>query len=444
MKLIDKIKLAFSDLMNRKFRSILTIIAVSIGSLLLVVMMGLGDGIINKMKDVISSYGNTNLVYVLPVDVSKAGSIMSQQMGGGSQQSTEIKEVSSEDGNKSTKEDQTKKISADDVKKISEVEGVKEVYTAINGIATRVKLGDKDFVDRKVTVEGVNFSFKNDHDEDLVAGKNIKNPDTEVLVGENLAKVLGVNNIEDLIGKKITVRSEYPKVEGMEGITIKEPLDMEGTIVGVLNRKNYSDTVVTSDKRAEPMAAYFSDKQNYLEDKGYSGINVYPNEGIKGTNLANKIGDEFGYQTFSMSMVTDMFESMGTIVKGILSIAGIIVLVVAALGLVNTITMTLQEKKKMIGVMRSVGGSRSHIRVIFLFQSIMLGLAGGLLGAVLSAGGILFSNEYITKSNKFVISLTANNIAISILITFIIALIAGLIPASKAAKLNVVEAVAEE
>ena len=70
MKLSDKIKIAFSDLMNRKGRSVLTIIAVSIGSLLLIIMMGLGDGIINKMKDMVSSFGDTNLISVMPIDAS--------------------------------------------------------------------------------------------------------------------------------------------------------------------------------------------------------------------------------------------------------------------------------------------------------------------------------------------------------------------------------------
>ena len=98
----------------------------------------------------------------------------------------------------------------------------------------------------------------------------------------------------------------------------------------------------------------------------------------------------------------------------------------------------------MIGVMRSVGGSKSNIRTIFIFQSIMLGTAGGVVGAILSSGGILFINEFITKKNNFVISLTANNVAIAVGITLVISILAGLIPASKAAKLNVVEAVAEE
>jgi len=74
----------------------------------------------------------------------------------------------------------------------------------------------------------------------------------------------------------------------------------------------------------------------------------------------------------------------------------------------------------------------------------MLGTAGGIFGAVLSSGGILFINEFITKKNKFEILLTANNVAIAVGITLVISILAGLIPAHRAAKLNVVEAVAEE
>ena len=69
--------------------------------------------------------------------------------------------------------------------------------------------------------------------------------------------------------------------------------------------------------------------------------------------------------------------------------------------------MTLQEKKKMIGVMRSVGASRGNIRLIFIFQSMILGISGGVLGAILSTVGIYIINEFIIKGHTFVISLTA-------------------------------------
>ena len=191
------------------------------------------------------------------------------------------------------------------------------------------------------------------------------------------------------------------------------------------------------EKKAEPLVGYFENIDNYISEKGYTNVRATCNDDVKGTVLATDIQNETGYACMSYSMFSDIFVAVGTIIKSILSIGGIIVLVVAGLGLVNTITMILQEKRKMIGVMRSVGGSRSNIRSIFLLQSIII-------GTVLSSGGIVFANEFIIKNSGFVIFITPNNIAIAMVITFIISLIAGLVPASRAAKLNVVQAVAEE
>ncbi|PRR84634.1 ABC transporter permease [Clostridium vincentii] len=438
MKLSDKIKIAFSDLMNRKGRSILTIIAVSIGSLLLIIMMGLGDGIINKMRDMVSSFGDTNLISVMPIDASKSP----DAMGGLTvMETTEAPQGVSEVTPEKEVEDFTKKISMEDAQKIGNMDGVEKIRMSIQGKATSLRIENGEYVDRNVSINGVSLKYDYDYTEKLVAGKSIENGDNDILVGENLAKRLGVESNEDLIGKKITVKVEYP---AMDGMIIKDPKEVEGTIVGVLDRKEYTDTIVMSDTKANPIAGYFSEDENYIESNGYSGLSVYGEEETDIGALSNKIKADYGYQTFSLSMISDMLDMLGLVVKSILSIAGIIVLLVATLGLVNTVTMIIQEKRKMIGVMRSVGGSKSHIRIIFIFQSIMLGTAGGVLGAVLSSGGILFINEFITKKNNFVISLTASNVGIAVGITVIISILAGLIPASKAARLNVVEAVAEE
>jgi putative ABC transport system permease protein len=440
MKLVDKISMAFKDLMNRKVRSILTIIAVSIGSLLLVVMMGLGDGIVNKMKNMISSFGDTNVVQVMPIDSSK----MKDSAKNKSSMSIKVNEEGSSvnsNESQSTEQDFTKKISEEDIENMKNIDGVEKIRASISGKATGLKLDGGANVDRNISVTGVNLKYDNDYSDGIVSGNSLINGDTDILVGENLSSKLGVSNNEELLGKKITIKVEYPK---MDGVQMKEPKQIEGTIVGVLNKKDYADTVVMGDKKAEPLLGYFTDKENYISENGYNSVSVYAKEGTSVGTLGSKITQDYGYQTFSLDMINSMLDVLGSVVKGVLSIAGIIVLIVAALGLVNTITMTLQEKRKMIGVMRSVGGSRSNIRMIFIFQSIMLGLAGGLLGGMLSSGGIIFANEYITKKSNFVISLTLSNVSISIIVTLLISIIAGLIPASKAAKLNVVEAVAEE
>ncbi|HEY5524981.1 MAG TPA: FtsX-like permease family protein, partial [Clostridium sp.] len=391
-----------------------------------------------KMRDMVSSFGDTNLISVMPIDANKSGDMMG---GFAIKETTDTTKEVSEVTTEKKEEDSTKKITTEDAQKIKSMDGVEKIRMVIQGKATSVKLEDGQYVDRNVSVNGVSLKYDYDYSDKLVAGKSIENGDNDILVGENLAKRLGLENNEDLIGKKITVKVEYPAMNGMK---IKDPKEVQGTIVGVLNRKDFTDTIVMSDTKANPIAGYFSENENYIEGNGYSGISVYGKEGTNIGNLSNKIKTDSGYQTFSFSMISDMLDMLGIVVKSILSIAGIIVLLVATLGLVNTVTMIIQEKRKMIGVMRSVGGSKSHIRMIFIFQSIMLGTAGGVVGAVLSSVGILVINEFITKKNNFVISLTATNVAIAVGITIVISILAGLIPASKAARLNVVEAVAEE
>ena len=190
MKLFDKIEMGFKDLVNRKGRSMLTILAVSIGALLLIVMMGIGDGIINKMKDMIGSFGDINNVTVLPVDAQNSENPM--QISVQTQESSsKLQEVTEEDKENEKKEDTSfKKITEDDLEKISKIEGVKEIYAGISTSINSVKLEDKDYIDRNITVIGENTKYKSDHKEDLIAGREISNYDDEILVGENLIKRL--------------------------------------------------------------------------------------------------------------------------------------------------------------------------------------------------------------------------------------------------------------
>ena len=142
MKFMDKIKFALRDLVNRKGRSLLTIIAVAIGALLLIVLLGVGDGVITKMKEMVESFGDINAVYVYPVDAEKAGDPMQVSMGG--EQGVDLKEVegdeTAEKQNEKKQDENFKKLEPSDLSKISDVEGVKKLYVAIQGSVTSYKL----------------------------------------------------------------------------------------------------------------------------------------------------------------------------------------------------------------------------------------------------------------------------------------------------------------
>lgn len=437
MKLLDKIKFAFKDLMNRKLRSLLTIIAVSIGSFLLIIMMGFGDGIMDKVKDMMGSFVDSNLVFVYPQDANKSQN-MNVQVSTGNED-VQIEEV--DDKGEEDKDDGFKLISKKELKKMNKIDGVDYIQACIAGTATGVSIDDQEQINDNFTVVGMNFDYNHDNSEDIVAGKDIKDPDKEMIIDKLICKKLGYDNYKDIIGKDVSIHVDYPEIESIKKV---EGLIVTLKVVGVVDGDNTSKCIFMSDKNAEPIANFFIGEDNYLETKGYSNVLVYAKDGASPTNISTTISNDLGYTCQSLEMINKIIDVIGSGVKSILSIAGIIVLIVAALGLVNTISMTLQEKKKMIGVMRSVGGSRSNIRGIFIFQSILLGVAGGIFGTVLATIAIIISNEYVTKSADFAIGLSGHNSIIAIIITLIIAIIAGLIPASKAARLNVVEAVAEE
>lgn len=447
MKLTDKVQFAFRDLMHRKFRTFLTITAISVGAILLVFMMGIGDGVMDQAKKMVQAFGETNEISISPIDYKKSEEAMNKATANMGEVSSSdaclrsVDDTSVEQTEEEIKEDDFRKnITEEELNKIKNVEGVDTVTAYINAKVSYVKLEDKDYERKVVQVMGYNLSYKQDYGDKLIAGKNIENED-DIVIGENYLKLFGIDNAEDLLNKKITLKAEYPE---MNGVKVKEPIEVTGTIVGVLQKKNYGNYIVTSDKNINPVAGYYTNSTDYIKDKGYDYASAFSKEGLKASTVANTIQNETGFSTSSFEAIEKILGVISKVVKGFLSIGGIIVLVVAALGLVNTMTMTLQEKRKMIGVMRSVGASRSNIRVVFIFQSMLLGIGGAVLGAVISVGGISIINEFVIKSSGFVIGIKSGNILATLIVTLVISVIAGLIPSGRAAKLNVVEAVAEE
>ena len=143
MKLKDKISIAFSDVMNRKFRSLLTIIAISVGSLLLVAMMGLGDGIINQTKKITDNFGAVNEITVYPTTENLMNGMTEANTTNNNQGMTA--EDASNDKIDETSEQASKGIKDADLDKISKIDGVDYIRATISSSVTSTKIGDGDF-----------------------------------------------------------------------------------------------------------------------------------------------------------------------------------------------------------------------------------------------------------------------------------------------------------
>ncbi|MCH7850452.1 MAG: ABC transporter permease [Nanoarchaeota archaeon] len=154
-----------------------------------------------------------------------------------------------------------------------------------------------------------------------------------------------------------------------------------------------------------------------------------------------KIGEE----DFEVSTPQAALETVNSVLGGVQTFIVIIAalsIIVGALGIVNTMTTSVLERRREIGIMKSVGATNYHIFLQFFIESGLLGLVGGIVGVILGIGigfvGTLAIGNFIGAEIKLKLNILL--IASSLVGSFVIGAVAGIVPALKAAKEKPVEA----
>ena len=148
-------------------------------------------------------------------------------------------------------------------------------------------------------------------------------------------------------------------------------------------------------------------------------------------------------------MLASVLSIVGTVNVTLQLIAAVAILA-AAFGIVNTMMTATYERKREIGILQAMGATRTGIFRLFLFESGIYGLLGGLGGALLGLAGSIFAAPYISQNaaTSFVkgsqTSIDPLMIIGAILFSTLVAMISGLYPAWKASKLSPVEAISYE
>ena len=160
---------------------------------------------------------------------------------------------------------------------------------------------------------------------------------------------------------------------------------------------------------------------------------------------------QMGFTTFSLIDVTQNLQRVFAILDLLLGIFGSLALAVASLGIVNTLVMAILERRREIGVFKALGASDGDVRRLFFAEAGVMGLAGGVAGVALGWGigrviqfvtTLYLRRQNIPAENIWTVPwwLVLGAIGFSVAVS----LIAGMYPASRAARLDPVEALRYE
>ncbi len=261
-------------------------------------------------------------------------------------------------------------------------------------------------------------------------GRALTAEDADSLVavlGSDLARKLGKS-----VGDTLEIRGKTFEVVGILEPTLTAP-----------------DTTVIV-----PLAAaqeiFFQDlppvvRQNVRADQLVTDITVYPAEGTDVEALAARI--EAVIPNASAMTATEFDEVVGSsvaIFSAIIVGVALISLVVGGLSVINTMAMSVAERTREIGIKRAIGGSRARVIRELVGEAGLIGLLGGLLGLGLGSLVVVLANEAGRSSGMILFQLTPQTAVFAVLFSTILGVIAGIIPAANAARLDPVAALRYE
>jgi putative ABC transport system permease protein len=258
----------------------------------------------------------------------------------------------------------------------------------------------------------------------------LKDGDTNsVFLGSNFYSNEEIFGKSLKVGDKILVQGEKFKVVGIakkKGSFLWDNFVMvnEEPLKDLMNYGDKVDAIVVKVKNKDLMSRAKVEIENELRDSR----NV-----------------DVGEEDFEVSTPEAVLGTVNEILRGVqifILIIAFISIFVGAIGIVNTMTTSVLERKKEIGVMKAIGAKNSQIFLQFFIESGLLGLVGGiggvLFGLILGYLGILGINAFI--GSEIVSEINYLLIFFSLLGSFLIGSISGIIPALRASKQNPVEA----
>jgi putative ABC transport system permease protein len=455
----DTISLALRNLSQAKLRTALTTLGVSIGIASLAGMISLGVGLQEQVVGRVLQAGLFDTVTVVQRgELGAAAKFMSGQGRGGLRG-----EFGGRGNGSGTAETPAPNLDDQALKQIAAMDEVREVYPNIR-VPVQMVIGD---FSRQVALAGVPMSSKGEGAFQTFSygGFFTGDSDHDCMLSLNMAKQIAEQAPGSLIGKTAIVtypaRSKDKPADLTRGFDVFHPAKLECRIIGIVERDpgglpfgglgpNVGVMIPMGLARTVDEEFVFPDLQSLFPDpsapKTYGTVTVK----MKQAKSTQEVEDRLRRMGYAALSVNDALRGAKTafilfdLVQGLV---GSIALVVSSLGIVNTMVMSILERTREIGIMKAIGADNEHIRRIFLIEASVIGVLGGMFGVALGwivGRAINFgANLYIRSQGGTpgtIFSMPVWLIAAAIAFSVLVSLIAGSYPASRAAKLDPIQA----
>jgi ABC-type lipoprotein export system ATPase subunit/ABC-type antimicrobial peptide transport system permease subunit len=400
-------EISLSYLMEKKSRTLITVLGVGVGIGFITFLLSLGYGLESLVIEEVAEIEEMRQVNVNPVVGSEVV------------------------------------VDEENYEIISNIDGVHDTHPLIN-VATTVYYGDSQ---TDIVAYGVHSDYLDVTRETFLRGESFTEGNQEIVVDSNLLEVLGIEE-QDIIDDNLS----------LEFI----PVDREIDVVEVEEEKRLANIQGAYDDRVEYKVVGVIDNGDSpviffpIDDAIELGINDYSEVLVSLTENSDMIAvrreiETLGMETTSVMDTVAQIENLFRYLRIGLAVLGTIAFLIAVLGMINTLTVSLMERTREVGLLKSIGMRSNEVRRMFITESMLIAFFGGVSGVALGAlfgflisliiSGISMSSggDYLAIS-KIPLYLIAGVIFISVVIGFL----TGLYPSKRAVRMSPLDALRYE
>lgn len=433
MKNLDLIASAIANTFRSKTRTTLTILSIFVGAFTLTLTSGLGTGINSFIADTVSAVGASDVMTVTkpsedtqrPLSDSSAPvEYDPDRVAAGAPGSSVIA------------------LTPSDIRTIEGIEGVETVepQRSISADFVQFDSGTKFVASASSLASGQTTPLSDG------AAPDDDSSALQVALPQSYVEPLGFGSGTEAIGKTVTIGI----TDGMRAQHL-----VKATVVGV-TEESLASTMGSSLLVNQQLTNALFDAQNtgIPADQAdrYSSANVTFASGSTDEQI-DTLKQRISDAGFSGTTVADRLGMITTVIDGIVLVLNgfaIIALLAAALGIVNTLFMSVQERTREIGLMKAMGMGSNRVFGLFSLEATFIGFLGSALGAVVAIGAgtvistVLSDTLLADLPGLHLIAFDPISIGSIILLVMVIAFLAGTIPAARAAKADPVDSLRYE